>query len=78
MLKMINETISDLLETTTQETTQEKILKLIKNNPSITQVEMSKNLGITRDGISYNIKILKDNDIIERIGATKNGYWIVK
>ncbi|MBO5412901.1 MAG: Fic family protein [Clostridia bacterium] len=79
MLKMISETVSNLLETTTQEitqeTTQEKILKLIKNNPSITQVEMSKKLGITRDGISYHIKILKDNGIIEREGSTKKGSW---
>lgn len=79
MLKMINETVSDLLETTTQEitqeTTQEKILKLIKQNPNITQVEMAKQLGITRDGISYNIKILKDNGIIERVGSTKKGSW---
>lgn len=73
MLKMINEAVSDLLETTAQETAQEKILKLIKNNPSITQVEMSKKLGITRDGISYNIKILKDNGILEREGSNKKG-----
>lgn len=79
MLKMIDETVSNLLESatqeTTQETTQEKILKLIKQNPIITQVEMSKKLGITRDGISYNIKILKDNGVIERVGSTKKGSW---
>lgn len=79
MLKMIDETVSNLLESATQETaqetTQEKILKLIKQNPIITQVEMSKKLGITRDGISYNIKILKDNGVIERVGSTKKGSW---
>lgn len=39
---------------------------------------MSNTLGLTRDGISYNIKQLKDKDIIARVGATKNGLWIVK
>lgn len=82
MLKMIDDTIDEITKTTTQETaqetTQEKILKLIKSNPSITQTQMAKVLGITRDGVSYNIKQLKDNGIIERVGATKNGYWIVK
>lgn len=82
MLKMIDDTIYEITKTTTQETaqetTQEKILKLIKSNPSITQTQMAKVLGITRDGVSYNIKQLKDNGIIERVGATKNGYWIVK
>lgn len=79
MLKMIDETLNELLETTTQEitqeTTQEKILKLIRENSNITQVEMAKILNLTRDGVSYNIKILKKNGIIERIGATKNGSW---
>ena len=36
---------------------------------------MANKLGITRDGISYNIKLLKENGIIERIGSTKNGHW---
>ena len=79
MLKMINETMSDLLESatqeTTQKTTQEKIIDLIKENPDITQTEMASKLGITRDGISYNIKQLKDNGIIERTGSTKKGSW---
>lgn len=82
MLKMIDDTIDEATKTTTQETaqetTQEKILNLIKKNPSITQTQMAKVLGITRDGVSYNIKQLKDNGIIERVGATKNGMWVVK
>ena len=82
MLKMIDDTIDETTKNTTQETTQkttqEKIINLIRKNPYITQTQMAKILGLTRDGISYNIKQLKDNGIIERIGATKNGYWIVK
>ena len=82
MLKMINDTIDETSKITTQETTQkttqEKILKLIKNNPNITQTQMATALGLTRDGISYNIKQMKENNIIERIGATKNGKWIIK
>ena len=82
MLKMINETIDEATKNTTQEntqeTTQEKILNLIRKNPNITQTQMAKVLGLTRDGIAYNIKQLKNHGIIERIGATKKGYWIVK
>lgn len=63
------------LQETTQETTQEKIIKLIKENPNITQAEMSRILDITRDGISYNIKVLKEEGKIRRVGATKKGYW---
>ena len=40
---------------------------------------MAKALDLTRDGISYNIKTLKNKGIIERVGPTKNGIWkIVK
>ena len=38
---------------------------------------MAKILDLTRDGISYNIKILKEKGIIERVGSTKNGIWKV-
>ena len=48
-----------------------------EKNPNITQTEMAKMLGITRDGISYNIKQLKNKGIIERVGATKNGKWVI-
>ena len=83
MLKVINEAIDGMIVTssqettqkTTQKTTQEKIINLIKKNPAITQVEMAKILDLTRDGISYNIKILKEKGIIERVGSTKNGIW---
>ena len=36
---------------------------------------MAKTLDLTRDGISYNIKILTEKGVIERIGSTKNGIW---
>ena len=81
MLKIISKTIDGMIKTqkeTTQETTQEKLVDLIKNNPSITQEEMAKRLNITRDGVSYNIKILKEKGIIERLGSTKNGTWKIK
>ena len=70
---------------TTQETTQENfamlnetqqnIIKLIKNNPSITQKELAKELKITRDGVKYNISVLKEMNIIIREGSTKKGNW---
>ena len=83
MLEIINEAIDETIlksnqettQETTQKTTQEKIINLIKKNPAITQLEMAKILDLTRDGISYNIKILKEKGIIERVGSTKNGIW---
>ena len=64
-----------MILTSNQEATQEKIINLIKKNPAITQAEMAEILDLTRDGISYNIKILKEKGIIDRVGSTKNGIW---
>ncbi len=77
MLKMIYETIDKILieQNSTKETTEEKIINLIKMNPNITQNEMAEKLGLTRDGISYNIKNLKYKKIIKRIGSHKTGTW---
>ena len=63
ILKVIDEAVDRIISETTRETTQEKILSLINKNPSITQVEMAKSLDLTRDGISYNIKILKEKGV---------------
>lgn len=67
-----------LLETT-QETTQEQILKLIYTNPSITRNEISEKLGnITADGVKYHLDKMKESGVIQRIGSTKNGKWIIQ
>lgn len=61
-LKMLNEV-------------QNEIISLIKGNPDITQKEMAKILGISREKVKYHIAILKELDIITREGSTKKGTW---
>lgn len=57
---------------------EEKVLKLINNNPNVTVKQIADSLGdITLDGVKYNLKRLKDKEIIRRIGSNKNGYWEV-
>ena len=70
MIEVILDAVKEMVRTT-----QEKILNLIRRNKSITQKEMANILGMTRDGISYNIRILREKGILERIGSTKNGEW---
>ena len=54
---------------------QKMMLSLIDNNNKITQEEMLKALNVSRATVTNNLKILKDNGYIERIGSNKNGYW---
>ena len=63
---------------TTQETTQEKIVMLLKSNPNLTRKDLSLVLKLSEDGIKYHLNQLKKKGIIEHHGATKAGYWIVK
>ena len=54
---------------------QENIIKLIRNNPNITipQIMIETNLAVA--SIKKNLKILKDDKIIERVGSNNGGYW---
>jgi len=61
---------------TTQKTTQ-KIIALIRQNPSITREELAKILNITPDGVKYHLNNLKKKGILKRIGGRKGGYWEV-
>lgn len=56
---------------------QEGIIGLIEDNPNTTQEVMANLLGVTSRTIRNNMKHLIENNYIQRIGADKNGKWIV-
>jgi ATP-dependent DNA helicase RecG len=62
---------------TTQNTTQ-KILELIEYNPKITRNEMAREIGISEDGIKYNLNKLKEKGIIIRKGSLRAGAWEIR
>ncbi len=57
--------------------TTEKIIKAIQNNPYITHRDLAEILGLSEDGIYYNIKKLKQKGILRRIDPDKGGHWEV-
>ena len=61
---------------TTQKTTQ-KIVEQMRSNPTISIEELAELCGLTRDGINYNIRNLKNKGIIKRVGPDKGGHWEV-
>ncbi len=82
--KVISKTLEEIIETekkvtvkVTQKVTvnQQKILEAIKNNPFITQDELSKVIGLSRKSIIQNMNKMKENSLIKRVGAVKNGHW---
>jgi len=86
MLSVILKTIKDIIASELKNTAkitqkitvnQRKIIAAIKNNPHITQDELSEAVGIARLNIIKNMKKLQEQNLIKRIGADKNGYWQV-
>ena len=86
MLGLLEKTIEEIIATenrvtvkVTQKVTvnQQKIIEAIKENPYITQDELSQKIGIARKNIISNMKKLQEKNIIRRIGADKNGWWEV-
>jgi len=61
----------------TKEKTTEKIIALIKLNPSIKTNELATQTGLSIDGINWNLRKLKKEEALKRIGPDKGGHWEV-
>ena len=54
-----------------------KVLDELRQDPSITMKTLSDKIGITVHGIKWHISKLKEQGIIHRVGAKKDGHWEV-
>ena len=57
---------------------RELLLLLIKENPSLTQVELSKMMNRSCRKVQNLMRDLIDEGVVERIGSKKQGSWLVK
>ena len=65
---------------TTQEkgqTTTQKILQILSENPKSSRKELALKTGLSEDGIKWNLDKLKKENKIRRIGPDKGGHWEV-
>ncbi len=51
------------------------IIKSILENPYITIPKLSETVKISTTAIENNIKYLKENNLLKRVGSTKDGSW---
>ncbi|WP_420463855.1 ATP-binding protein [Candidatus Palauibacter sp.] len=63
------------LSGSTQETTQERILALLREDPGLTRRALATRIGITADGVKYHLDKLRNAGRIRHVGATKKGHW---
>ena len=61
----------------TTEKTADLIIRLMKEQPTLTTNQMAISAGITVDGINYHLRKLREKGAIDRIGGDKGGKWIV-
>ncbi len=60
---------------TTQETTQERILALLRTDPELTRNALAERVGISADGVKYHLARLREAGRIRHVGPTKKGHW---
>lgn len=75
-----SQTTESATQTSTQKTTlttTQRVLELMEKDPYITIDQIAASIGITRDGINYQIKKLKNLGQIERDGGDYGGKWKV-
>ena len=79
MLKIINTSLNKIIKNNMFKLTsnQERIIELIINDKYITQDKIADSLNVNVRTVKRNFKVLIDNNIIERVGSDKSGYWEV-
>ena len=79
ILKMINSSLEKVIKNSEFVTNeiQNRIIELIINNKHITQNEIASILNVSDRTIKRNFKVLIENNIVERVGSDKTGYWNV-
>lgn len=58
--------------------TSVQIIELMKENPSITLQQVAEKIGLSKRAIEMQVKKLREQGKVNRIGATKNGLWQVE
>ncbi len=71
----VNDTVNDTVKLTEN---QRRLLEILKRDPTATMDALAKQVGIARRNVALNLKKLQEARLLERIGADRNGRWVVK
>lgn len=79
LLKTINSSLDKIIKSSkfVMNDMQNKIIEFIINDKYITQNKVAEKLNVNVRTIKRNFKVLIENNIVERVGSDKNGYWEV-
>ena len=74
---IVGDKVADKVGDKSLNTTRQRIVKEMRNNPNITHPQLMRIIGIGKTAIQNNISYLRKNGFIERVGSNKSGYWRV-
>lgn len=81
MDKDITQSPTQLTQSPTQSSgrnVEKEIIRLIKQEPALSQKQMAERLCLNQNTLKYYIKKMKEKHIIERVGSSRKGKWVVK
>ena len=56
---------------------QKKIITALSKDPHVSAKKLAEKFGVTEKTIKRDLQLLKQQNLITRVGADKNGYWKV-
>lgn len=73
----VNEKVNEKVNDRVNEM-EKSLLALLIENPQYTVTQLADKSNVSRKTIAARLQILKEKDLIERIGSSRKGYWKVK
>lgn len=61
----------------TGEKTREKIVRLVREMPTITASQLAELTGVSVKGVEWQLNSLKKEGVVKRVGPDKGGHWEV-
>ncbi len=55
-----------------------ELIKIIKQDPFLSQKQMAEKLCLNQNTVKYYVKKMREMEVIERVGSSRKGKWIVK
>jgi ATP-dependent DNA helicase RecG len=73
---LVGTTVNQFPEKVPRKSSQ-KILTIMRENPRVTIAELAQIIGLSDRAVKKNIKKLKEEGLLKRVGPDKGGYWEV-
>ena len=66
------------IKTNTDTETADRIMAIMKEHPAITVKKIAQQLNLSVGGVRYHVNKMKKDGLVEHIGSSKKGTWLIK